>query len=384
MWGEGVLALGCRMLLRKRGTTLSIIVVALLAAILASANSIINYVDLQVEAFGRLVSPGRTYLILNGNSTSIMDRWVDVAWKLCGFSYVEHMLPQKILTVNLTVESISRMVQVRGVEDVDVFLKVRGAYVNGAENWTEVNVGEILAGALSISIGGEVNLSFGVRQVRVVGVFRSRTRSDAELVVPMETARRLAGNDDKLSFIEFALKEGVGMLEAVNEIKRLLPENVKLIQAQQMGGFAQQMSMQTLIFLNVWSTAVYAAIAASYVIATRLIVELKYELAMLRALGAKKIIPLTLIFTYIAAVAFIGSMLGISLGTAGTRAASTILRWIMPSAGITPFLEVEQAVRTLLLTFASSILGCMHPAVKHEICGAAAVRRKRIESLRDE
>jgi len=151
------------MLLRKRGTTLSIIVVALLAAILASANSIINYVDLQVEAFGRLVSPGRTYLILNGNSTSIMDRWVDVAWKLCGFSYVEHMLPQKILTVNLTVESISRMVQVRGVEDVDVFLKVRGAYVNGAaENWTEVNVGEILAGALSISIGGEVNLSFGL------------------------------------------------------------------------------------------------------------------------------------------------------------------------------------------------------------------------------
>jgi len=105
----------------------------------------------------------------------------------------------------------------------------------GAENWTEVNVGEILAGALSISIGGEVNLSFGVRQVRVVGVFRSRTRSDAELVVPMETARRLTGNDDKLSFIEFALKEGVGMLEAVNEIKRLLPENVKLIQAQQMG-----------------------------------------------------------------------------------------------------------------------------------------------------
>jgi len=154
------------------------------------------------------------------------------------------------------------------------------------------------------------------------------------------------------------------MLEAVNEIKRLLPENVKLIQAQQMGGFAQQMSMQTLIFLNVWSTAVYAAIAAaSYVIATRLIVESKYELAMLRALGAKKIIPLTLIFTYIAAVAFIGSMLGISLGTAGTQAASTILRWIMPSAGITPFLEVEQAVRTLLLTFASSILGCMHPAV---------------------
>jgi ABC-type lipoprotein release transport system permease subunit len=266
--------------------------VALLVAILASANSIINYVDLQFQTLGRLVSPGRTYLILSGNSTSIMDSLVDaeVSQKLSGLSYVERVLPQKMLTVNLTVDSRSRTVQIRGVEDVGVFLKARGAYMNGAaaENWTEVNVGEILAGALSISLGGEVNLSSGVRQVRVVGVFRSQTQSDAELVVPMEAARRLAGNDDKLSFIEFALKEGVSMLEAANEIKQLLPENVKLIQAQQMRGFAQQISVQTLAFLNVWSTAVYAAIAAaSYVIATRLIVESKYEVAVLRALGAK-------------------------------------------------------------------------------------------------
>jgi hypothetical protein len=35
---------------------------ALLAAILASTNFIINYIDFQVQKLGRLVSPGRTYL----------------------------------------------------------------------------------------------------------------------------------------------------------------------------------------------------------------------------------------------------------------------------------------------------------------------------------
>jgi putative ABC transport system permease protein len=365
-----MLALGCKMLLRKRGTALSILAVALLVAILASTNSIINYIDLQVQTLGRLVSPGRTYLILSRDATSIMDSRVDaeIARKLSSLSYIECTLPQKMLTVNLTASSSSRVVQIRGVEDVGGFLKARRAYINGttAKNWEEANVGEVLARALSISLGDEVNLAVGDRQVkvRVVGVFRSQTQSDAELVVPMETANRLDGND-AVSLIEFALKEGVNSLEAINRITQLLPENVKLVQVQQIRGFAQQMSMQTLAFLNVWSLAVYAAIAAaSYVIATRLIIESSYELAMLRALGAKKLIPLILVFTCTTTVAFIGSMLGIALGTAGAQTASTILRWIMPSVGITPFLEAEQALQTLLLTLASSILGCIYPALK--------------------
>jgi putative ABC transport system permease protein len=236
-----------------------------------------------------------------------------------------------------------------------------------AKNWMEANVGEILARRFSIGLGDEVSLSFGGRQakVRVVGVFVSQTQSDAELVVPMETANVLDGNNNTVSFIEFSLKDGVSVQEAVNRIVQTLPENVKLVQAQQMGVFAQQMSIQTLVFLNVWSLAVYAAIAAaSYVVAARLIIESSYELAMLKALGAKKLTPFTLVFTYTTTVAFIGSILGTALGTVGAQTASTILRWIQPDVDMVPFLKAEQALQTLLLTLASSILGCMHPALK--------------------
>jgi len=238
-----MLALGCKMLLRRRGTALSIIAIALLVAIVASTNSIINYIDLQVQALGRLISPGRTYLILSRDATSIMDSRVDaeVARKLGSLRYVENVLPQKMLTATITKGSDSRAVHVRGVEDVGGFLKAGRAYVNGttAESWMEANVGEVLARALSISLGDEVSLAVGDRQVkvRVVGVFRSQAQSDAELVVPMETANRLAGNDDTVSFIEFAFKEGVNSLEAVNQVTQLLPENVKLVQVQQIMKF---------------------------------------------------------------------------------------------------------------------------------------------------
>ena len=87
---EKMLALGCKMLLRKRGTALSILAIALLVAILASANSIINCINLQAQTLGRLVSPGATYVILSRNSTSIMDSKVD-AESARNFSNLEYI-----------------------------------------------------------------------------------------------------------------------------------------------------------------------------------------------------------------------------------------------------------------------------------------------------
>jgi len=365
------LALGCSMLLRRRGTALSILAIALLVAILASASSVINYLDLQAQVLGGLVSPGRTFLVLSGGAASIADSRVDaeLARRLSGLSYFEYVLPQRVVKANLTTRYGSNAIWVRGVEGVGSFLKARRAYLNGsvAKGWSEADVGELLARALSISLGDEVGLAVGDRQVevRVVGVFRSQMQSDAELVVPMEAAERLAGDNDTISFVELSLKEGVDSREAISQLAQLLPEGVRLVQAQQLREFTQQMSMETLAFLSVWSLAVYAAIAAaSYVTASRLVAESSYELAMLRALGAKKQAPLTLVFTYTTLVAFMGSTLGVALGTAGTQAASTMLRWIQPSVEVAPFLKAEQALQTLLLTLASSILGCMHPALK--------------------
>jgi ABC-type lipoprotein release transport system permease subunit len=362
--------LSFKIFIRKSGTAQSIIAIALLVAIISSANAIVNYLNLQSETIAGLVNPRGTYLILSSNSTALTDSRLpaDLPAKISNLSYVENVFPQKMLTANLITNS-SITIMIRGVEDISSFLKSRGAYINGtiAKNWTEANAGELLARALSIKLGDEIGIALGEKnvKVKVVSIFRSQTQCDTELLVPMKTANMLEGNNLTISFIEFSLKDDINSREALSQIAQLLPENAKLVQAQQLKTFAQQINMQVVNFLNIWSIAVYAAVAvASYIVSTRLIIELSYELSMLKALGAKRHQIFTLMLAYIATIAFLSSILGISLGIACTQTVSTMLRWTLQNVDITPFLEVEQAIQTLLLTFISSIIGCIYPITK--------------------
>ena len=358
------------MLFRKRGTASAILAVALLVAILASMNSIVNHINWQTEVLGGYMNVGVTFLTLSRNSTSITDSKIDAELTslLNNITDVKYTLPQRVLTATLITDSGNHTILMRGVENVSSFLKLRRAYVNGtsAKSEAEANVGEILARLAAIDLGDEVNLTVDntALKVKVVGVVKTITQNDAELIVPMEAVHHLTGNNSKISIIEFTLKEDVKE-EAILNLIKLLPTDVKVVKIQQPKEFMQDMNRQTLTFLNLWSIAVYAVVAAaSYVVAIRLIAESSYELAMIRALGAKKRLLFTLVLTYIATVTLLGSILGVALGTAGTQTASTMLRWIRTSVEVNSFLEPSQALQTILLTLASSTLGCLYPAFR--------------------
>jgi len=362
--------LSYRMLFRKGGTASSILAIALLVAIIASMNSIVNHINSQAEVLGGYVNVGGTFLILSRNSTSITNSKIDAELTslLNNITDVKYTLPQRALTATLITDSGNHTILMRGIENVSSFLKLREAYVNGtsAKSEAEANVGEILARLAAIDLGDELNLTVDntALKVKVVGVVKTLTQNDAELIVPMESVYHLTGNNSEISVIEFTLKEDVKE-EAILNLIKLLPKDVKIVKAQQPKEFMQDINSQTLTFLNLWSITVYTVVAAaSYVVTTRLMGESSYELAMLRALGAKKRLLFTLVLTYIAAVTLLGSILGVALGTAGTQIASTMLRWIWTSVEVNPFLEPSQALQTLLLTLASSTLGCLYPTFR--------------------
>jgi len=342
------MSLGYKMLLRKRGTGLSILAISLLVAIPASMGSVVNYINSQVEILGGLVISSKTYIIMSKNSTPSESRVNISIEKLRAVS--NKIFPQKIIQANLT----GFKVRVRGISNMSFLTGIKG---RAAENIDEADVGKILAKTLNISIGENISLSAKkALTVRVVGIIESRTQLDAEIVVPLETAWELSG-DRSMSLILIEDPKD-------DKIRSILPDNLELVQAQCIRDFVRQTNLQTLSFLNAWSIAVYAAVsAASYTIATRLITESSYELTMLSALGAKKRLIFALILCYTMTVALIGSILGISLGTAGAQIASTLLRWAK-NTGISPFLDPLQAFQILLLTLLSSALGCIYPALK--------------------
>ena len=359
-----------RMFLRKGGTSSAILAIALLIAIMASANSIVNSINSQATALESMVDVGQTYLIMQKNATSVTNSQVSpgVASLLANMSDVDQVLPQTITDVIMTSNSTSYNVELTTVEDLPSFFNIKQAQMQGqiAEpNALEIDIGIALASLTSTNTSDQVTLTFGDTSLKVsiTGVFTTLTQSDAQIVAPTDIAQQLTG-ENSTSFVEFSLKTDSSQ-SAVGSIEQALPTDVKIVKVQELKGFIQDVSDQTLSFLNLWSIGIFVVIAAaSYLVATRLVTESTYELSMLRSLGSNRGLLFRLVFTYIVAVASLGIVLGLSIGIVGAQAASTMANWIQPGVTLAPFLEIGQAAQLAAFTFLSAILGCLFPAFK--------------------
>lgn len=363
--------LAFKMLFRKKGTSSTVLAVALLVALIASTNSVVNSINSQAYALSQFARIGNAYLIISRNATSTFDSQVDakLANLINSTGDVEYVLPQKLSEATLATSSGNYTAVIRGVDDIQAFLNVRTASVQGSVgvNETQANVGEILAKLASINATDEVSLTVGSNslKVEVAGIVVTEAQSDTELIIPMKTADLLSGKDGVVSFIEFAPKDSNVENQVINRVSQLLPADARVVKVQQLQTFAQDMSGQTLSILNLWSFAVYAVVVAtSYVVANRLVAEVSFELAMLRTLGAKRRFAFRLVLTHTSTVAFFGSILGLALGIAGAQTVSTLVNWMWPHVPITPFLEVVQVLQIILLAFVSSVIGCIYPALK--------------------
>jgi len=354
------------MLLLKRGTTSSVIALALLVAILSSTTSIINDLNSKTETLAKTRDIGQTYLLMSQNATSITDSKINL--KLTNLlnkrNNIKLVLPQKIFQATLIANSKNYTAIVRGV-DVQAFLESRNAYINGSyANDKQANIGEILARLTSIRKGNNISLIANGNQIKVTiaGTIKTFTQADTEIIIPLDIANLLTKDNNKISIIEITIKNSQ---DEINQLTQLLPADVKILKVQQTKVFIQDLNTQTLKFLNLWSLAVYATvIAASYIIATRLTIESTYELAMLNALGAKRTLIFKSIIIIVLTITILGFILGFAIGISGAQILATFMRWAPKGIEITPFLNIGQATHIALLTLASSFLGCIHPAIK--------------------
>ncbi|MCS7119589.1 MAG: FtsX-like permease family protein, partial [Candidatus Bathyarchaeota archaeon] len=336
-----------------------------------SINSIVNSINQEARTLAAIINQGGTYIILSRNSTSLTDSRIDpkLANVLSSINEVRYIMPQKFLAVNITAKNVERQVILRGVMDVNGFLKTRKAYINGssAKNVDEASIGEILSSALNLKIGDEITLSRGGKKAKltVKCIYRTQTSADSEILVPIEAAERLTEGDGQLSAIEFTLKTDINVRDVINQISSKLPPETRILETQQLYEFIEELNQQTLTLINLLSITVYIVVAAaSYIITTRLLIESSYEITMLKALGAKRNQTFALILAYTTLTSAISALLGISLGTAGTQIASTVLRWVWISIDINPFIEISQAAQTLILVLVSATLGSAYPAIK--------------------
>ena len=362
-------ALPLKMLFLKKGTASAIIAIALLIALLASVNTLINNINSQTTLITNLASAGDTFLVTSENSNSLLDSRIppSIITQVKNNPSIKYSTSQQIIQATLETKNGTYPVIVRGVDDPEAFLKNTRTNINGAiAQDNQANVGVILARLSSLNKNDLLNLTIDGKQTQlnITSIFQANQQIDTQIIIPLSTLQALTLNN-QISFIEFSIKDPQKATDLIENLTKTLPEETKITNTQQVPTFAQDINDQTATFINVWSIAVYiVVIASSYVIASRIIDEARFELHTLRTIGAKRKTTLTLILTYTMAVAFAGALVGISLGIVGTQTASTLLRWQFESSFLNPFLTVQQALEILLLALAASLIGSIYPAIK--------------------
>jgi ABC-type lipoprotein release transport system permease subunit len=358
------------MLFRRKGIASTILAIALLIALLASVNALVNNINTQTQKIADLAQTGKTYIITSQNYTSLIESQVsqNTANKIRTIAGIQNIITQKIFQANLTTISGTYPITIRAVDNATTYFTTKQTRTTGTycTNPTQANIGTILANIAKTKNNETVTLSTGTKsmQTQIVGTTKSSTQSDTEITILLKTAETLTGETQTASFIEFSLKNPTDT-QPLTQVKKSLPTNEKIVEIQQITTFAQDTTSQFVTFLKIWSVIIYAVvIAASYIIATRLITEAKFELAMYRTIGAKRNLTIQIVLIYTVATALVGTILGLAIGIAGAQIASTAIRWTWGNLQLTPNLNPEQALQITVLSLTSATIGCLSPALK--------------------
>ncbi len=364
-------SLAFKMLFLKKGTASAIFSIALLIALLTSVNCLVNNINAQTTALMQLASVGETYLLTSAGSSSLSDSKLDsnLLFEIRNGTNIKYATNQQLVEATLTFRNQTYPITLRGVDDVQTYLKKNGASINGtySKTDTQANVGIILANQASINKNDNVTLTVHGQsaQLKVAGVTRTQTQSDTELIIPLTILQNLTRQTSTVTFIEFSIEDVSQTNKTLGNLTQTLPSTVKITGTQQIVSFASDINTQTVTFINVWSTAIYIVVmAASYVTASRLINEAEYDLYTLRTLGTTKRSTLSLILFFVVAIGLVGSILGLSVGIVGTQLASTSVRWVFGNSQLAPFMEVNQVLQVLGLSLAAAVIGAIYPAFK--------------------
>ena len=364
-------SLAFKMLFRKKGTASAILAIGLLIALLTSVSCLVDNINAQTIALTQLASIGDTYIVKSQNSASLSDSQIaaNLLSELKGNSNVKYATNQQLTQATLTVHNQTYEVTVRAIDDIKAYLTKNSAAINGStpKTATEANIGIILSNLANIQKSDNITLTINGQstQLKIAGVTRTQTQSDSQLIIPLTTLHTMISQDSTVSYIEFSVKDTAKSAQTITNLTSTLPSNIQILSTQQVISFASSINDQTVNFIDVWSIAIYiVVIAASYVTASRLINESEYDLYTLRTLGATKRSTLNLVITYVLVIGLLGSLLGLSVGIAGTQIASTAVRWVLGNNQLAPFIGVNQTLQILGISLVCAVAGGIYPAIK--------------------
>ncbi len=184
-----------------------------------------------------------------------------------------------------------------------------------------------LAAELGLAVGDELTVAAeGRRRVlEVAALFEAERLSavwERVLVMDVAAAQEVLGRVGRLDRIELKPRPGVDLAELAQRVQALLPAGVDIAEPSRRRELGEQM-LASLRF-NLVALSAISVLVGGVLVATTLatsVVQRRYELSLLRSLGAARGRVAAVVLAEALAIGVLGGVLGVAAGFAGGRLA---------------------------------------------------------------
>lgn len=212
----------------------------------------------------------------------------------------------------------------------------------------------------------------GEKKVRVVGIFSEigNPEDDSSIMVPMELAREVFNDEERVDYIDMKLRAGVSVDSGVEAVKRALrrthdSEDYQVITPEQL---QQQFSaLITVVEVIIIGIAAISLVVGGVGIMNSMftsVLERKKEIGILKAVGARRSHIQMIFLAEAAVVALVGGIIGIAVGLG----ISFLVQAIAMQSTWSGMLRIEVKIWLLLLgmgfSLATGMLSGLLPAMQ--------------------
>ena len=272
--------------------------------------------------------------------------------------------------VGVLMQNVELVTSINGV-NVEDFARMNGGfhYLSGGppKGPDDLLVDEYYARQNHLKVGQNVNLINHIWKLS--GIIQGGML--ARLIVPLPTLQFLTGSAGNVSQIMVKLKDPQKLSESVKQLDTAFKDS---LQAIPMADLISQLSIDHVgplkIFIKVvTSMTVMVGIMVVFLAMYTAVVERTREIGILKALGAKPITIMDLLFREAIILGLIGWMIGIGLA----YVAKTAIMYTIP-ASLTVIDVPDWWPKAALIALSGAILGVIYP-------GLRAARQDAIEAL---
>lgn len=254
--------------------------------------------------------------------------------------------------------------------DLDDFNRMSGGFkfIHGRafRDSDDIIVDEYFAQERKLSVGSQVDLMN--HQWRVSGIFEGGKL--ARVVLPMRRLQELTGNTGKLSQVFVKVDRPENLPAVLAALKQALPDYpiLKMEEYLSLTSVSKIPGLNAFIKVVVGLSVVVGFLVVSLSMYTA-VLERTREIGILKALGGSPVLVLNLLFRETAALALVGSALGVVM-TYGTRA---LIMTLVP-ASLTQIIVYDWWIYASAIAMGGALLGALYPGWK-------AARQDAIEAL---